>query len=1162
MRIECNRRGGALSPPEISIGLSSDCGRTRWSAPTILMVLFLIASPAFAASDSITLYDADGISQAGRPVTMGRAFAQGDIRSCPQPVVNGTPATTYQADVKNRWPDGSVKFAVIGLIADIPANGSAPVFFQDGGTCNNDSGLTQAQMLNFDAGSGPGAWDADIEVTAGGSTQATDAKTMLQNLSFGDCKLQYWQQGPVVTSVIVQDCTASSVYDFGWSWNGATMSNPVTGNAATASLHPMFILSFFPTKKTVQVDFVLENMWTGRGQDQQYSVKLKTGNPLTSVYSSAGQPYADSSGIFTQLYGTRWIKTFFSGTPLGHIRIDHNFPYLVSTQLLANYDQVNASVSPDSPDGTCALLSNNSYAASDYQCFIGTYPGVSDGDKGDITGHALIQRAMNSGNDKGKLMSREELDYLYNMRTCGDANGACAKAWYILTGETGAADTNLSAAVPGGGGMWEAFAQFPFHFRESRTGGSFYCSGYDTANTTLSSGCGSGAGNTTGHGISRHAYPTTGQSSYGSVAPLVGTVNRGPWSFDDGSAHWVDFSYPHYLLTGSYFAMEEVQQGANWGNFSLNPDPAFYDGNGAFTFFNWGAGARGMTWALLQNAYAGMVSPDGTAEQTYYSAVLRANAAVMEGYYGTTGTALTPSSRNTSCSGYPPFSATPANATRWDFGHCGRGLGIFPTLHNPATGSCWSQEIYISQQAVTAASANGGTASLTVGSVNNLLESVNIWGATGAWSVINTEGFQSDGSRGVNASGSGTTLTVPCPVPGQSGSCSGLGALTGNVQVTAGSVDQTAASDFSEEWMNYGYGLVLNRLIEMGFTSWSSLATEMNDRLLEMVEDSNFNPYLIGVYEMPAKNGPMSGSFTGCTTGITTNPFLPTWASVKQAIVPPLQTQSTFNGAAGDSACGVDHAYAVTARAMGTFLPGLTDNTDPNLLGQGSAAWGWLNSHVPFYGDPITGTAPCNTGQDSQVPLALAPRSGGAGTSSGPRILIFTANPSTIQPGQSSALTWSVLDATSVVINNGIGTVVASTSIIVNPSQTTNYTMTAFNANGQTVHAITVTIGGGGNPPVNATAGRPLSVQVYPNPWRSDKHSGHPSITFAGLISGTTIKLFTVSGHKVKELHTDVPSIPWDLTNDSGDKVASGIYLYVITDSAGDKVKGKVAVIK
>jgi len=97
-------------------------------------------------------------------------------------------------------------------------------------------------------------------------------------------------------------------------------------------------------------------------------------------------------------------------------------------------------------------------------------------------------------------------------------------------------------------------------------------------------------------------------------------------------------------------------------------------------------------------------------------------------------------------------------------------------------------------------------------------------------------------------------------------------------------------------------------------------------------------------------------------------------------------------------------------------------------------------------------------------------------------------------------------------------------------------------------------------PPPSANASS-FSPQVYPNPWRSDKHAGK-NITFDGLTTGTDIKIFTVSSHKVAELHSDGPSVLWDLSNDSGDKVASGVYLYVITDNAGDKAKGKLAIIK
>ena len=87
------------------------------------------------------------------------------------------------------------------------------------------------------------------------------------------------------------------------------------------------------------------------------------------------------------------------------------------------------------------------------------------------------------------------------------------------------------------------------------------------------------------------------------------------------------------------------------------------------------------------------------------------------------------------------------------------------------------------------------------------------------------------------------------------------------------------------------------------------------------------------------------------------------------------------------------------------------------------------------------------------------------------------------------------------------------------------------------------------------------SIRIYPNPWRKDKNAANP-ITFDQMPLGATVKIFTVSGHKVKTLTPTINTATWDLTNDSGDKVASGIYVYLITDGQGDKVRGKVGVIR
>jgi len=93
------------------------------------------------------------------------------------------------------------------------------------------------------------------------------------------------------------------------------------------------------------------------------------------------------------------------------------------------------------------------------------------------------------------------------------------------------------------------------------------------------------------------------------------------------------------------------------------------------------------------------------------------------------------------------------------------------------------------------------------------------------------------------------------------------------------------------------------------------------------------------------------------------------------------------------------------------------------------------------------------------------------------------------------------------------------------------------------------------------------ALKIYPNPWRSDKHAGK-HVTFDQLPLGGTVKIFTVSGRLVKRITPNIATATWDLTNDSGDKVASGVYVYLITVGStgyggnGQNVRGKIAVIR
>lgn len=74
-------------------------------------------------------------------------------------------------------------------------------------------------------------------------------------------------------------------------------------------------------------------------------------------------------------------------------------------------------------------------------------------------------------------------------------------------------------------------------------------------------------------------------------------------------------------------------------------------------------------------------------------------------------------------------------------------------------------------------------------------------------------------------------------------------------------------------------------------------------------------------------------------------------------------------------------------------------------------------------------------------------------------ILFFIADPTTIQGGQSSTLTWRILNADSATINPSIGGVSAQGgSIKVAPANTTTYTLTAKNATGSDTAAVTVVV--------------------------------------------------------------------------------------------------------
>ncbi|MBL0058093.1 MAG: carbohydrate binding domain-containing protein [Elusimicrobia bacterium] len=78
------------------------------------------------------------------------------------------------------------------------------------------------------------------------------------------------------------------------------------------------------------------------------------------------------------------------------------------------------------------------------------------------------------------------------------------------------------------------------------------------------------------------------------------------------------------------------------------------------------------------------------------------------------------------------------------------------------------------------------------------------------------------------------------------------------------------------------------------------------------------------------------------------------------------------------------------------------------------------------------------------------------------------------------------------------------------------------------------------------------TARAYPSPFQSGR--GADGITFDRIPAETTVRIYTLDGHPVKTLiSTTGGAVLWDLTNDEGNPVASGVYLAIMEKNGGTK---------
>jgi hypothetical protein len=553
----------------------------------LLPVVFIVTASlthAFtsATGNGIVIADTSGSAQTNSPQTVTRFFRQGDVPHFAQAVINGMPLFT-QCDVKNRWSDGSVKFAIVSFVAPrITAQGTL-VTFQDQPSGNNTGALGTSEMLSS-------AFNFDARMALNGNvSRMISARSMLTAGKF-----TYWLQGPIVTAVIVEDRDGRA-FDVN------------TDELEGTPLHPIFEAWFYPLNRTVEVGFTLENAWVSSqpensARHQTFGIVLSTGSVSPAI--NLRQPK------FTQFAFTRWRRDYWIGgtPPAAKVRYDFNQPYLESTGAYPNW---NYTITP-----------NDIY--------------------GEVTAYRRLQsnfpeRFTLAGYDNpsaGGIASYPQgIDQPGEWRY-GDWKGLFTSwdAMYFFSGDPALRDEMLTNADLAG--------RFPIWFREAdhHAGSGQYfdapISGHvDPYGRVISVN----ARQQFTASIANWQPGCRGETpdDVNTLTPLNYPAAYGGWR-SLNTSHIPAFAFMAYTLTGKHDYLEEIQMQAAGEIASLtgcfNLDSPYFR-QGYLGLAN-AAATRNTAWQFRDMAYAAYVSPDTDPEGPYFRDKLLNNLALQEGGHG------------------------------------------------------------------------------------------------------------------------------------------------------------------------------------------------------------------------------------------------------------------------------------------------------------------------------------------------------------------------------------------------------------------------------------------------------------------------------------------------------------------------------------------------
>ena len=298
-----------VPPGQYYVTIIAEQGNEALHAPQVLTAIGAVEPgpepepepPPTSADNTMTLLNVSGAVVVDYPLQFGRAFVQGEIANYAEIVLDGLPLAT-QCDVKNRWGDGSVKFAVIAAVVPslLPGVSSIVQFVNTLIGNNTPSDISSVP-----------SYDARIILTnpADSTSVYVGARNMLEA-----GKYSLWTSGPIAQTYLCCDRSPARIYDMGW--------------RSHRQFHPWFVVTVWPTLGKVHTRFVGEIGNTEAMAAMDYTLDL-----------TVGEVWIYTQHNIVHLPATRWSRTaWWDDAPEPAINIVHNIAYLAQTGLVPNYD--------------------------------------------------------------------------------------------------------------------------------------------------------------------------------------------------------------------------------------------------------------------------------------------------------------------------------------------------------------------------------------------------------------------------------------------------------------------------------------------------------------------------------------------------------------------------------------------------------------------------------------------------------------------------------------------------------------------------------------------------------------------------------------------------------------------------------------------------------